>query len=179
MEGKGISGISLPTAPRLPRERGSSCQGEGGHGSRRGSPGTLHPPPPPSSEHRNPSGSGAPGSHARGYTSFPARAGFPAAASCSAKSREAGRPLHSPAPPAPYHPQPLTSSSSSTTCCSSSVIRAFFLSRALWAATRFFSFLRGRAAVSGRPCTHQVQPQPSHRCSPVTCATPSPPGSDA
>lgn len=92
--------------------------------------------------------------------------------------RQGGRSLAPPAP-APYLPQPLTSSSSSTTCCSSSVIRAFFLSRALWAATRFFSFLRGRAAVSGTSCTHHVQPQPRHRCPALTCAAPSLLGSDA
>lgn len=34
------------------------------------------------------------------------------------------------------------SSSKSTTCCSSSLIRAFFRSLAVWAATLFFSFLR-------------------------------------
>lgn len=33
MEDKGISGISLPSVPRLPRERGSSAQGGGGHAS--------------------------------------------------------------------------------------------------------------------------------------------------
>ena len=35
----------------------------------------------------------------------------------------------------------LTSCSNCATISSSSVIRAFFLSRAVWAATRFFSFL--------------------------------------
>lgn len=68
-----------------------------------------------------------------------------------------------PQPPSRGAAELLTSSSSSTTCCSSSVIRAFFLSRALWAATRFFSFLRGSAAVStsGRPAAPRRQP-PTH-----------------
>lgn len=102
-------GKSLPTA------RGRTRQ-------QRGSPGTRHLRPPPSSEHPNPGESGAPGSPARGYTSFPATAGSPAAASGSAKSREAQtapflpllQPLISPSPlPPPPAPPPAAPALSS------------------------------------------------------------------
>lgn len=146
--------VSLSTAgPFQPRHGGRSSRPPVLAGRRSRATGAAGDPPrtrspPPSSAHPTPGGCEAPGSPARGYTSSPAGAGSPAAASGSAESREAARGGGSAGRGRPRSPRPLTSSSSSTTCCSSSTIRAFFLSRALWAATRFFSFLRGRAAVS-------------------------------
>lgn len=91
---------------------------------------------------------------------FSRRSRFSSSSFWFCKELSGRRPQRRPRPPpAPPAPQPHTSSSSSTTCCSSSVIRAFFLSRALWAATRFFSFLRGRAAVrAARPPPPSLPP---------------------
>lgn len=165
-------------SPKVAPGAGQLCPRRGRTRQQRGSPGTRHPPPPPSSEHLNQGGSGAPGSPARGYTSFPARAGFPAAASGSAKSREAGRPLltspsSSPLPaPAPYlllqlhhlllqlcHPRLLPVAGT--------------LGR--------HAVLQFPAGQSGRQreISYPSSTQPFHHCPPLTCAAPSPPGSGA